>query len=227
MKKSNIEQILTLLVKEYGYRQWQPRSDPISELVQTILSQNTSDVNSHRAFISLISSFPDWQAITQARIQDISASIRSGGLADVKAKYIKRALEYIYQKRGELKLEFLKQLSLEEARDWLVQIPGVGIKTASCVLLFSLSMPALPVDTHIFRVAKKLGLIYSNVSVDQAHRLLGEMVPDSDIFTFHVTLIEHGRKICKAQHPRCPDCVLQQICPSSEDRGKFNKVNTS
>jgi len=214
MKKSYIEQILELLVNEYGYRQWQSRNDPISELIQTILSQNTSDVNSRRAFLSLISTFPDWQSIARARIQNISATIRNGGLADIKAKYIKQALEYIYKKRGNPELEFLRQLSLEEARDWLIKIPGVGIKTASCVLLFSLNKPALPVDTHVFRVAKKLNLINSKVSVDQAHRLLEQMVADSDIFNFHVTLIEHGRKICKAQRPHCHDCVLQQICPS-------------
>jgi endonuclease-3 len=214
MKRNYVQQILELLVKEYGYRRWQPRNEPVAELIQTILSQNTSDVNSNRAFIALKSTFPDWQAIAQANIQDISVSIRSGGLADIKAKYIKQALEYIYEKRGEPKLEFLRQLPLKEARDWLTQIPGVGMKTASCVLLFSLNMPALPVDTHVFRVAKKLDLINSKVSVDQAHRLLEKMVADSKIFTFHVTLIEHGRKICKAQRPRCHDCTLQQICPS-------------
>ena len=205
-----------MLVKEYGYRRWQTRSDPVSELIVTILSQNTSDVNSRRAFESLVSSFHDWKAIEQASIRDISASIRSGGLADVKAKYIKRALEYIYQKRGDIELEFLKQSPMEEARDWLMQIPGVGIKTASCVLLFSLSMPALPVDTHVFRVAKKLGLIDSKVPVDQAHHLLEKMVPANDILTFHVTMIEHGRKVCKAQRPHCYDCILKQICPGRE-----------
>ncbi|MFC1845926.1 endonuclease III domain-containing protein [Chloroflexota bacterium] len=226
MKKRHIEQVFELLVKEYGYRQWQSRSDPVSELIQTILSQNTSDVNSHRAFVSLVSSFPDWKAIAQAGIKDISASIRSGGLADVKAKYIKQALEYIYQKHGDLELEFLKQLSMEEARDWLMQIPGVGIKTASCVLLFSLCMPSFPVDTHVFRVAKKLGLLDSKISVDQAHRLLEKMVPVNDIFTFHITLIEHGRKICKAQRPHCHDCIMQQICPGRENQAELKNKTT-
>ncbi len=222
--KKYIEQILELLVKEYGYRQWRSRSDPLSELIQTILSQNTSDVNSHRAFLSLVSSFPDWKAIAQANLKDIAASIKSGGLADVKAKYIKQALEYIYQKRGDLELDFLKYLPMEEARGWLMQIPGVGMKTASCVLLFSLRMPALPVDTHVFRVARKLGLIDSGTSVDQAHRLLEKMVPDSEIFTFHVSLIEHGRKVCKALRPHCRDCVLREICPGREDLDESNKI---
>jgi endonuclease-3 len=220
MVRVNVEQILNLLSKEYGEREWRPGQSPISVLVQTILSQNTSDRNSGRAFDSLLASFGGWDDIAEASISEIVASIRAGGLGEVKAGYIKRVLEEIRRKQGEFELGFLRQMSVDEARDWLRQLPGVGMKTASCVLLFSLGMPALPVDTHVFRVAKRLGLIGSRVSVEQAHRLLEGLVPPQDVYQFHVLLIEHGRKTCKAQRPRCNECVLRGLCPSYE---RFDK----
>ncbi len=221
MSNSQIKQIINLLSRTYGHREWQLNHDPVSVLVQTILSQNTSDRNSHRAFASLTASFGNWQDVFNASISEISDSIRPGGLGKIKAKYIKQALEAIRLKRGDLELDFLKQLTVDEARDWLIQLPGVGMKTASCVLLFSLGMPALPVDTHISRVAKRLGLIDSHASADKAHKVLESIVPHNVIYTFHVLLIEHGRKVCKAQRPRCYQCVLQKICPSYEELSKL------
>lgn len=214
MKKTRIKQILNLLTTEYGYREWRPNHDPISVLVQTILSQNTSDRNSHRAFASLTASFGSWDNVASASLSQIVDSIRAGGLAEIKAKYIKQALEEIKRRRGKLELNFLKQLTTDEARDWLMQLPGIGKKTASCVLLFSLGVPALPVDTHIFRIARRLNLLDAKTNVDKAHETLKSIVPQDSIYPFHVLLIEHGRKICKAQRPRCHRCVLQQICPS-------------
>ncbi|UCD54237.1 MAG: endonuclease III, partial [Dehalococcoidia bacterium] len=141
-------------------------------LVQTILSQNTSDVNSRRAFNSLLASFDSWESVAAADVNDISTAIKMGGLGDIKAKRIKAALAEIKRKQGKLELDFLNQLPLAKARDWLKQLPGVGSKTASCVLLFSLGRPALPVDTHVLRVTKRLGLIEPKTSAEQAHRLL-------------------------------------------------------
>ena len=224
MSNSQIEQIINLLSRAYGHRQWQPNHSPISVLVQTILSQNTSDRNSHRAFASLMAAFGNWQDVLNASAGDISDSIRPGGLGKIKAKYIKQALETIKTKRGDLELDFLKELTMDEARDWLMQLPGVGMKTASCVLLFSLGMPALPVDTHISRVAKRLGLIDARTAADKAHKVLESIVPHDVIYTFHVLLIEHGRNICKAQRPRCYRCVLQKICPSYEDLSKLTRT---
>ncbi len=212
----DIEQILKLLTKEYGKRGWRPRQSPIAVLVQTILSQNTSDRNSERAFEQLLASFDGWEEIADAGVGQICEAIKAGGLGAVKARYIKQALEEIRRRQGGFELDFLKKLPVDEARDWLRQLPGVGMKTASVVLLFSLGMPALPVDTHVFRVAKRLGLIDSKVSVEKAHRLLEGLVPPQDIYKFHVLLIEHGRKICKAQRPRCKECVLGRLCPSYE-----------
>jgi endonuclease III len=213
-----------LLSTAYGKREQQLNQNPISVLVQTILSQNTSDRNSHKAFSYLLNSFDNWQAIANASTDEISKIIRPGGLGETKAKYIKQALEAIRHKRGNLELDFLKKLTVIEARDWLMNLPGVGMKTASCVLLFSLGMPALPVDTHIFRVSKRLGLIPDNISVNEAHEMLEKVVPNKVIYSFHILLIEHGRKICKAQRPRCYQCVLQKICPSYERLVKLNKL---
>jgi len=211
-----VESILKLLSAEYGEKRWRRRQSPISVLVQTILSQNTSDRNSGRAFEQLLASFGNWEDMADASVGEISNSIKAGGLGVVKAGYIKQALEEIRRRRGDFALDFLNQMSVDEARDWLRQLPGVGMKTASCVLLFSLGMPALPVDTHVFRVARRLGLIGSRVSVEQAHRLLEGLVSPQDVYQFHVLLIEHGRRMCKSQRPRCKECVLGKLCPRYE-----------
>jgi endonuclease-3 len=216
MVKVSIEQILKLLRAEYGEKRWQARKSPVAVLVQTILSQNTSDRNSERAFKHLLASFDGWGKIADADIGRIREAIKAGGLGTVKARYIKQALEEIRRRQGGFELYFLRKLPVDEARDWLRQLPGVGMKTASVVLLFSLGMPALPVDTHVFRVSKRLGLIDSKVSVEKAHGLLERLVPPQDIYQFHVLLIEHGRKACKAQRPRCRECVLGSLCPSYE-----------
>ena len=216
MNDVSVEHIIDLLITEYGSRDWQPDHNPVSTLIQTILSQNTSDANSGRAFESLITTFPSWEDVATAEVDDVAASIRSGGLGDIKARHIKQALVEIQRRRGRIELDFLNELPLAEARDWLKQLPGVGTKTANCVFLFSLGKPALPVDTHIFRVAKRLGLVDSKASVEQAHRLLEGLVPAENVYQFHVLIIEHGRKVCKAQRPRCPACVLWKLCPSYE-----------
>jgi len=217
MDERSIERILGLLIEAYGNREWQTSDNPLSVLVQTILSQNTSDTNSNRAFESLSASFGSWDEVADARVSQIAGSIRAGGLGDVKAKYIKQVLEEIRRRRDGFDLDFLRQLSLDEARDWLRQLPGVGMKTASCVLIFSLGMPALPVDTHVFRVAKRLGLVDSKTSVERAHKVLESLVPFADVYQLHVLLIEHGRKRCKAQRPRCDQCVLRGLCASYEE----------
>jgi endonuclease-3 len=212
----SVKQIIKLLSKEYGEKRWHRRQSPIEVLVQTILSQNTSDRNSGRAFEQLLASFGSWEDMADASVGEISHSIKAGGLGEIKARYIKQALEEIRRRRGGFEIGFLGKLPVDEARDWLRQLPGVGMKTASVVLLFSLGMPALPVDTHVSRVTKRLGLIDSKVSIGKAHILLEGLVPLKDIYQFHVLLIEHGRKVCKAQRPRCRECVLGRLCPSYE-----------
>ena len=205
------------LIAKYGNREWQPSRSPLSVLVQAIISQNTSDVNSRWAFESLLQSFGGWEDVAAAEVDEIAASIRGGGLGEIKAKRIKQSLGEIQRKRGKFDLTFLDQLPLAEARDWLKQLPGVGTKTANCVLLFSSGRPALPVDTHIFRVARRLGLVDSRTSVEEVHRLLAGIVPPDDVYQFHVLMIEHGRRVCKAQRPRCPQCMLWRLCPGYKE----------
>jgi len=210
--QEKMRQILDLLRGEYSVPKWQPRSDPVSVLVQTILSQNTSDANSRGAFQSLLVSFNNWGEVVDADVEAIARCIRCGGLGRIKAQRIKQALGEIVRRRGRLELDFLSQLTPSDAEDWLQKLPGIGLKTARCILLFSLGMPALPVDTHILRVAKRLGLVSPKVSLREAHCALGEIVPPMDAYQFHILVIEHGRKICQARHPHCQDCVLKKIC---------------
>ena len=210
--RERIRQTLDLLKEEYGVPEWQPRYDPISVLVQTILSQNTSDANSAGAFQSLLASFDNWEDVADADADTIARKISRGGLGRIKAQRIKQALKDIVRKRGRLELDFLGNFTLSEAEDWLQKLHGVGLKTARCVLLFSLGRPALPVDTHILRVTKRLGLISPKASLPEAHRTLGEMVPPEDVYQFHVLVIEHGRRTCLARRPRCQDCVLKNMC---------------
>ena len=184
-------------------------------LVGTILSQNTSDVNSGRAFDSLIATFGNWEAIASAPVEQIARAIRLGGLSRVKAVRIRQILEEIEKEQGRIGLDFLEAMNMSEARDYLMHLPGVGPKTASCVLLFALGKPCLPVDTHVFRVTKRLGLIDSGVSIEQAHSLLQEQIPPSKVYQFHLHLIRHGRRICHARRPRCDECILESVCPSS------------
>jgi endonuclease-3 len=216
MSPLSITEIIDLLAEEYGSITWRSRTDPLSELIMTILSQNTSDHNSRRAFDSLLTKFGSWEAVAEGSVEDIAEAIKLGGLAQVKAPRIKLILQQIQAQRGSLDLKFLKKMPVAEAKTWLRSLPGVGPKTAACVLLFSLGKPVLPVDTHILRVAKRLGLIDSRVSAEKAHEILGDMVPAKDVYQFHIHMIEHGRRVCKAQRPRCKQCVLLKVCPTGQ-----------
>jgi len=210
-----IEEVIKLLEQEYGSCQWQADRDPIDVLIGTILSQNTSDANSSRAFASLKARFDSWEAVASAPAERIAEVIKCGGLSQIKAARIKQVLKQIESGKGRITLDFLKSRTMTKAKDFLMSLPGVGHKTASCVLLFSLGKPSLPVDTHIFRVAKRLGLIGSKVSIEKAPGLLQKQIPPSRIYQFHVHMIEHGRRICRARQPRCNRCILRGICPNS------------
>ena len=218
MKAPEIGLIVNLLGEKWGMPRLSPTGEPVAELVQTILSQNTSDVNSRPAFRALVARFPTWEQVLQAEQTDVAETIRAGGLGSIKAHRIQKALSEIKKRRGEIDLNFLSDMQLEPARQWLLGLPGVGNKTAACVLLFALGMPALPVDTHVFRVSQRLNLIGTAISPDQAHYDLAAKVPNPLVFPFHVLLITHGRSTCRARQPHCEACVLSQICPS---RAKF------
>ena len=208
----SIDEIVRLLGRRYGVPRWRRRGDPLSQLIATILSQNTSDANSGRAFESLVSSFGTWEQVAAAGVGQIADAIACGGLSRVKAPRIKQILSRIQTDRGSLDLGFLDGMPSAAAREWLEALPGVGPKTAACVLLFSLGRPVLPVDTHVYRVCRRLGLIGNGVSPVRAHGMLEAMVTADSIYQFHVNMVTHGRAVCRAQRPRCGDCVLLEGC---------------
>lgn len=208
-----VEEISALLEQEYGPRKWQREGDPVDVLIKTILSQNTSDTNSGRAFDSLKASFDSWEAVASAPTESIAEAIQSGGLFRVKAARIKELLQQIKRDQGCINLDSLRARTMTGAETYLMHLPGIGYKTARCVLLFSLGMPSLPVDTHVFRVAGRLGLIDSKTSIEKAHISLQKQIPSSMVYQFHVHMIEHGRRICRARQPLCNRCVLRNACP--------------
>lgn len=201
------------LVHEYGPRLIRERTlDPLDELIFTVLSQNTSDVTRDRAYETLRSRFPTWEAVRLADVADIEDAIRVGGLGAIKAPRIKNMLEHIKREHRTLSLDFLRDMAVPEAREWLVSLKGVGHKTASCVLLFSLGMPALPVDTHVYRVTRRLGLAPMKSSPERTNLLLEALLPAEIYYPFHVNIIAHGRQVCTARRPRCDACSLADLC---------------
>jgi len=199
----------------YGEPEWRPHGDPMSELVLTLLSQNTSDANSGRAFSRLLQRFADWEAVLAAPVAAIEEAIRPGGLAPTKAPRLKAMLAEIEARRGGFDLDFLNEMPLEAAREWLRSLPAVGPKTAACVLLFGLGRPGLPVDTHVHRVAGRLGLVPAKLPPAKAQDALEALVPPADHYLFHVLLIRHGRHTCAARSPACGACPLSADCPAS------------
>ena len=210
-KFDEIERILDVT---YGPRVLRENGDPVSELVGTILSQNTSDVNTARSMARLREEFPTWEEVRRAPVEDVIDAIRSGGLANIKGPRIQAALDHIAIRQGDTHLEFLQDLPLDEAMSWLVSIDGVGPKTAACVLLFSLGRPAMPVDTHVGRVMTRLGVVPDRTSTLTKQRILESLIgPDPHrTYAVHVETISHGQQICKAQRPKCDICPLVHLC---------------
>jgi endonuclease-3 len=202
------------LVEVYGIPEWRPDGDALGGLIGTILSQHTSDVNSDRAYQQLVATFPTWEAVRDAPQEAVAAAIRPGGLANIKAARIQEVLRVLSERLGggPPSLAALDTLDLAAAEAYLRALPGVGPKTAACVLLFSLGRPAFPVDTHVWRVARRIGLIGPRVSAEAAHERLGQAIPPAWRHTLHVNLITHGRRICHAQRPACERCALRSLC---------------
>ena len=206
-------ELLAILDETYGRAPQQASNAPVFELVLTLLSQHTSDRNSGQAMHRLIERFPTWDAVVEAPVHDVEDAIRAGGLAPTKSKRLQALLAEVKERRPDWDLGFLRALPLEEAKEWLTSLPGVGPKTAACVLLFALERPALPVDTHVERVAKRLGLVPPKMPADRAHAALEAMLEPDQVYAFHVDLIQHGRRTCHARGPRCEACPLEARCP--------------
>jgi endonuclease-3 len=208
-----ITKVHSLLERSYGVkRARKARSNPLDELILTILSQNTSDINSRRAFQMLRQVMPTWEEVLRASVRKVAQSINSGGLANVKAERIKAVLWRIYREQGHFDLSFLRDLSVEEVKAYLSRFKGIGPKTVACVLLFSLGKPAFPVDTHVYRVATRLGLVDGRARPGRVQTLLESMVPSALHHSMHMNLVEHGRKTCKPRAPLCSVCPLSKLC---------------
>jgi endonuclease-3 len=201
-----------LLLREYGSPVWRNPLPALDELVSTILSQNTNDVNRDRAFEALRAKFPTWEAVRDAPARQVMDAIRPAGLANQKGPRIQAVLRAITLERGALDLEFLRDWPVDEAREWLTRFKGVGPKTAAIVLLFSLGRPAFPVDTHVHRVTGRLGLRPEKMSADECHAYFEKLLPPETYYAAHLNLIRHGREVCHARNPECERCVLRRMC---------------
>jgi endonuclease-3 len=200
------------LLEFYGEPVWRNPLPAIDELVSTILSQNTNDNNRDRAFHALRAQFPTWEEVRDAKTKEVIEAIRPAGLANQKGPRIQQVLKAISKERGSLDLSFLADLSVEEAKAWLMKFNGVGPKTAAIVLCFSLNMPAFPVDTHVYRVTGRIGLRPELMSVEQAHAHLEDLFPHDTYYAAHLNLIRLGREICTARRANCEICPIRKLC---------------
>ena len=200
------------LLEFYGEPIWRNPLPAIDELVSTILSQNTNDINRDRAFNSLRARFGTWEEVRDAEAVDVVNAIRPAGLANQKGPRIQQVLRLITEERGNLDLSFLADLSVDEAKAWLTKFNGVGPKTAAIVLCFSLNMPAFPVDTHVYRVTGRIGLHPEKMTVEQAHPHLESLFPPETYYAAHLNIIRLGREICTARKANCEICPLKKLC---------------
>jgi endonuclease III len=210
---SRFTTILDRLHRQFGQPQHR-RLPALDELVLTVLSQNTSDINTGRAYRAMRERFPAWREVMEADTGQLVDVLRPGGLANQKAPRIQAILRELGASEQGLDLEWLAGCDPHDAMEFLTALPGVGAKTASCVLLFSFGMPVMPVDTHIHRIALRLGLIDVRVSAEAAHPILTSITPPHRMLEAHLLLIAHGRTTCKARRPLCEECVLLDLCPT-------------
>ena len=204
----------------YGAPVWRNPLPAMDELVSTILSQNTNDVNRDRAFLALRAAFPTWEAVRDAPQAEVVQAIRPAGLANQKGPRIQAVLRAITRERGSLDLDFLRALPVDEARAWLTRFNGVGPKTAAIVLLFALGRPAFPVDTHVHRVTGRLGLRPETMTADECHPYFEGLFPPEAYAAAHLNIIRHGREVCHARSPECGRCVLRRLCVYYHSTGR-------
>jgi endonuclease III len=211
--RRKLRRIRDRLRREYGRPVLHPHRRPIDELILTVLSQNTNDRNRDVAYGRMRERFPSWEEVRDAPVAELEDALRPGGLAPTKAGRIQQILRAL----DDDDLCWLEDAPLEDARTYLCALPGVGRKTAACVLLFSFGRPEVPVDTHVYRVGGRLGLFDPRASIDAAHEML-RLVDPGDAYEVHVLLIRHGRRTCVARAPRCGECPLRRMCPEGRRR---------
>ena len=220
-RKAKYAPIAAALTAVYGELDWTRNQDGMDELISCILSQSTNDTNRDRAFARLKERFPTWEAVRFAALDDLIDAVRPAGLANQKAPRIQNALAVIFQKTGDYSIDFLNELPLDEAKAWLVSLKGIGPKTAAIVLCFAYGRPAFPVDTHIFRVGKRIGFLPDKLSADDAHPVMEAIAPPPDFYQFHIQLIQHGRDTCHARKPACERCPIRRHCDFFSAAGAF------
>lgn len=217
--QNKIQQVRQRLVDAFGLPEWRQPLSPVDELVSTILSQNTNDVNRDAAFEKLKARFPGWESVMVSPAEDVIDAIRIAGLANQKGPRIQAALRAISEfTGGQITLDFLNDMPAETARAWLTNLKGVGPKTAAIVLLFSLGIPAFPVDTHIYRVTGRMGLRPESLDVEKTHQYLEERIPPEYFYYLHLNIIRLGREICGARKWQCYRCPVEALC-------EFNQKN--
>jgi endonuclease-3 len=221
---ADVRQVIERLEEVYGRPEYHPRMSPMDELVSCILSQHTTDATSFPAFDRLRQTYKDWPSVIRAGPARVAEVIRSAGLANQKARNIVACLREIRRRTGGFSLDHLAQLPVNQARKWLEDLPGVGPKTASIVLAFAFGMPVVPVDTHVFRVAWRVGWIDRKLGAAKAHDELLEIVPPDLTYRFHMALIRHGREVCRAPKPKCEACVVAQSCRHYSESMKRRKA---
>ncbi len=221
MTRPAIRDVHHRLREEQGPFVPKPRLPVLDELIATVLSQHTSDRNSERAFATLKSRFPRWEEVRHAPTHEVADAIRCGGIADQKAARIQQILAEVERREGKLDLERLHRLDDAEAERYLTSLPGVGPKTAACVLLFALGRPAFPVDTHVHRVTTRLGWLRAGTTAEEAHRVLADLVPPEIRYDLHLALVAHGRTVCLAKRPRCPVCPILRWCAQGRADGRL------
>ena len=208
-------EMYAIFLKTYGERSLKPpRHDAMTELIMTILSHRTTNANEKLAFTRMWEHYGSWEAIRDADVAELTALIAPSNYPEVKAPYIKGTLAQIINERGQANIDFLEDLPVDEGLRWLLSLPGVGIKTASLVLLFNFSKPIMPVDTHVHRVSLRTGLVSPRTSANKAHDLFLEILPNDPhiLFNFHVTCLRHGQKICTWNAPKCLQCPIKHLC---------------
>jgi endonuclease-3 len=211
-----VNKITLLLEKQYGIPRRKSRGDPLDILVETILSQNTNDQNRDKAYRRLKARFPRWKDVLEAKTRSIVSAIRPGGLAEQKARRIHEILHWIKKREGRISLAFVRKMGLEEIKETMGSLKGIGPKTLHCLVLFGLGREAFPVDTHILRVGKRLGFIPDRMGAEKAHSWIVPFLPKGKSLSLHLNLIRFGRSVCKARKPRCDICFLQDECTTLE-----------
>jgi endonuclease III len=208
-----------MLNESYMWLELNSRRDPMHELISTMLSHRTNHADETKAYKTMIERFVDWEGIMNAPFDELAEAIATTRYPEQKVPQIQRTLRIIKEERGEISINFLKDMPVAEAMEWLTKLPGVGLKTATLVLLFNFKKPVLPVDTHVFRVSQRVGLIGAKVTANKAHTILLKMLPEDalELYNFHKHLFWHGQRICTWSKPKCESCVLNSICNYYQD----------